>query len=114
MARHDDLLDQGLRQAPEPETAEQMSRRRGLKVAGGGVAAGGIGLAKAGFLGKFFIYLFLWNGVSSAWRIGGWIGIAVVAAAITTYFVLRSRRVETMALPTHDDEIVLPPKGTTP
>jgi len=114
MAKHDDLLDQGPREAPEPETAEQRSRRTGLKTAGGGVAAGGIGLAKAGLLGKFFIYLFVWNGVSSAWRIGGWIGIAVVAALITAYFVFRSRRQETIAMPTHEDEIVLPPKGTIP
>ena len=112
MAKHDELLDQGPRQAPEPETAEEKSRKLGLKTAGGGVAAGGIALAKVGFLGKFLIYLFVWNGVSSAWRIGGWIGIAVVAAVITTYFVLRSRRQETVAMPTHGDEIVLPPKGT--
>ena len=114
MAKQDDLLDQGPRQAPEPETAEQKSKKLGLKTAGGGVAAGGIGLAKVGLLGKFFIYLFVWNGISSAWRIGGWIGIAVVAAAVTAYFVLRARRMETAALPTHDDEIVLPPKGTLP
>jgi hypothetical protein len=114
MAKHDDLLDQGPRQAPEPETAEQRSRRTGLKTAGGGVAAGGIGLAKMGVLGKMLIWLFVWNGVSSAWRIGGWIGLAVVAALITAYVVLRARRVETAAMPTHEDEIVLPPKGTTP
>jgi hypothetical protein len=114
MAKHDDLLDQGPRQAPEPETAEQRSRRTGLKTAGGGVAAGGIGLAKAGVLGKLFLWLFLWNGVTSAWRIGGWIGIALIAAAFAAYFVLRSRRQETVAMPTHDDQIVLPSKGTTP
>ena len=45
MSNHDDLLKQGPQQAPEPETAEQRSRRAGLKTAGGGVAAGGIGLA---------------------------------------------------------------------
>ena len=112
MARHDDLLDEGARMAPEPETAEEKSKKLGLKTAGGGVAAGGIALAKVGFLGKFFIYFFLWNGVSSAWRIGGWIGIAVAAAVISAYFVLRSRRQETIAMPTHDDQIVLPPKGT--
>ena len=114
MAKHDDLLDQGPRQAPEPETAEQKSKKLGLKTAGGGVAAGGIALAKVGFLGKFFIYLFLWNGVSSAWRIGGWIGIAVVVALITAYFVLRSRREETSATRPAEEPIVLPPKGPTP
>ena len=43
-------------------------------------------------LGKIFIYLFLWRGVADAWRIGGWIGIALVAAAITVVLVLRARR----------------------
>ena len=88
----DDLLKQGPREAPEPETAEQRSSRTGLKTAGGGVAAGGIGLAKAGLLGKFFIWLFLWNGIRTAWLVGGWIAIALIAAAITTFFVVRSRR----------------------
>jgi hypothetical protein len=92
MAKHDDLLEQGPREAPEPETVEQQSRKRGLKTAGGGVAAGGIALAKIGVLGKIFIWLFLWRGVADAWRIGGWIGIALVAAAITAFFVLRARR----------------------
>jgi hypothetical protein len=87
----EDLLKQGPREAPEPETAEQRSKRTGMKTAGGGVAAGGIGLAKAGLLGKFFIYLFLWNGVRSAWLIGGWIGIALVAAAVIAYIVYRNR-----------------------
>ena len=82
--------DDQAREAPEPETAEERSKRMGMKTAGGGVAAGGIGLAKAGFLGKFLIYLFLWNGVRSAWLIGGWIGIAVIAAIIGTYFYVRS------------------------
>jgi hypothetical protein len=87
----DDLLKQGPREAPEPETAEQRSKRMGMKTAGGGVAAGGIGLAKAGFLGKFFIYLFLWNGVRTLWLVGGWIGILLVAAAIGAYVVYRNR-----------------------
>jgi hypothetical protein len=92
MAKHDDLLNQGPREAPEPETVEQQSRKRGLKTAGGGIAAGGFALAKIGVLGKIFIWLFLWRGVADAWRIGGWIGIALVAAAISVVLVLRSRR----------------------
>jgi hypothetical protein len=87
----EELLKQGPREAPEPETAEERSKRMGMKTAGGGIAAGGIGLAKAGFLGKFLIYLFLWNGVRSAWLIGGWIGIALVGAAIVSYLVYRNR-----------------------
>jgi hypothetical protein len=90
MSDHDELLKQGPHEAPEPETAEERSQRTGLKTAGGGVAAGGIGLAKAGLLGKFFIWFFLWNGIRSAWLVGGWIGIAVAAAIVGTYFYLRS------------------------
>jgi hypothetical protein len=78
----DDLLKQGPREAPEPETAEERSRRTGLKTAGGGVAAGGLGLAKAGILGKVFLWLFLWNGVSTAARIGGWVGILLIVAVV--------------------------------
>jgi hypothetical protein len=87
----EDLLKQGPREAPEPETAEERSKRMGMKTAGGGIAAGGFGLAKAGFLGKFLIYLFLWNGVRTAWLVGGWIGIALIAAAIVGYVVWRNR-----------------------
>jgi hypothetical protein len=87
----DDLLKQGPREAPEPETAEERSRRTGLKTAGGGVAAGGIGLAKAGILGKVFLWLFVWNGVSSALRIGGWIGIALILAIVSGAFLFRRR-----------------------
>jgi hypothetical protein len=85
----DDLLKQGPREAPEPETAEERSKRRGMKTAGGGVAAGGIGLAKAGVLGKFFIYLFLWNGIRTAYLVGGWIAILLVAAAIAAFVYMR-------------------------
>ena len=92
MAQHDDLLNQGPREAPEPQTAEERSKKLGLKTAGGGVAAGGIGLAKAGVLSKFFVWLFLWNGISSAARIGGWIGIALVLALILGFVVWRKQR----------------------
>ena len=88
---HDDLLKQGPREAPEPETAEERSKRTGMKTAGGGVAAGGIGLAKAGLLSKFLIYLFLWNGVRTAWLIGGWIGIAIAVGIVVAYFMYRNR-----------------------
>ena len=48
MARHDDLLNQGPREAPEAETAEEKSTKLGLKSAGGAVAGGGVVAAKAG------------------------------------------------------------------
>jgi hypothetical protein len=94
MPLHDDLLKQGPREAPEPETAEQRSKRLGLKTAGGGVAAGGIGLAKAGLLGKFFLWWIAWHGAWSAWRIGGWIGLAIAVAAVAGWLLLRRRRSE--------------------
>jgi hypothetical protein len=89
MSGNDDLLEQGPREAPEPETAEERSKRMGLKTAGGGVAAGGIGLAKAGVLGKFLLWLFVWNGVSTAWRIGGWVAILIVAGLVGAYVLYR-------------------------
>jgi 3-mercaptopyruvate sulfurtransferase SseA len=92
MADHDELLDQGPREAPEPETAEERSRRLGMKSAGGVVVGGGIAAAKFGGLAKVFLWLFAWNGVRDAWRLGGWIAIALLAAAVTVYLVLRSRR----------------------
>jgi hypothetical protein len=95
MAKHDELLEQGPHEAPEPETAEERSHRLGMKTAAGGVVGGGAVLAKAGALGGFgkvFLWLFAWNGVHRAWRVGGGVAIAVLAAAVTAYLVLRSRR----------------------
>ena len=63
-----------------------------LALAGGGVAAGGIGLAKAGVLVKVFLWLFVWNGVSSAVRIGGWIGILLVLAIAAAAVAWRRSR----------------------
>jgi hypothetical protein len=95
MAQHDDLLNQGPREAPEPETAEEKSKKLGLRSAGGAVAGGGVVAAKVGALGglsKFFLWLFVWNGVSSAARIGGWIGIALVLALVVAFVVWRKTR----------------------
>ena len=88
----DDLLKQGPREAPEPLTAEERTSHKGVKTAGGGIAAGGIGLAKAGFLGKFLIYLFLWNGVRTVFLLGGWIAIILIAAAIAAFVYYRKQR----------------------
>jgi hypothetical protein len=90
----EELLKQGPREAPEPETAEERSHRTGLtKTAGGGAVAGGIGLAKAGILGKVFLWLFLWNGVNTALRIGGWIGILLIVAIVGGTVLYRRRHV---------------------
>jgi len=91
MSGNDDLLKQGPHEAPEPLTAEERSGRTGLKTVGGGVAAGGIGLAKAGILGKVFLWLFVWNGISTALRIGGWIGILLIAAVVGGAILYRRR-----------------------
>jgi len=91
MAKHDELLQQGPRQAPEPETAEQRTGRVGWGTAAGGAAAGGAALAKLGFL-KFFVYLFAWHALINSWRVGGWIALAAVLAAIALFLVIRSRR----------------------
>jgi hypothetical protein len=89
---HEKLLQQGPREAPEPETAEERSRRLGFKTAGTGVAAGGIGLAKVGLLGKIFIWFFLWHGAVTAARIGGWVGILLVASLALGLFLYRRRQ----------------------
>jgi hypothetical protein len=92
MSEHEDLLKRGPREAPEPETAEERSSRAGLKTAGGGIAAGGLGLAKAGILGKLFVWFLLWHGAVTAARIGGWIGILLIAAIVGGAILYRRSR----------------------
>ena len=90
--KHDDLLEQGPREAPEPETAEERSKKLGLKSAGGVVAGGGAVAAKAGALGglgKFFIWAALWNGIAHG---GWWIAVAVVIALGAAWLIRRQRR----------------------
>jgi hypothetical protein len=92
VSEHDKLLDKGPRTAPEPETAEERSRRAGWKTGGGVVAGGTAVAAKTGLLSKFFIGWFAFHGAVNAWRIGSWIGLAIAIALIATYLVLRERR----------------------
>ncbi len=93
MAKHDDLLDQGPRQAPEPETAEQRSKRVGWgKAGGGGILGGGIAAAKFGGLWKLLIWLFAFRALSNGWRVGGWVGLALVLLAIGAFVLVRARR----------------------
>jgi hypothetical protein len=92
MANHDDLLSQGPREAPEPETAEQRSKRTGWGAAGGGLVGGGVVLAKFGGLAKVFLWLFAFHAIGNAWRIGSWVGIAVIAAVILGFVFLHARR----------------------
>jgi len=96
MAEHDDLLAQGPREAPEPETAEERTARRGRRAAGGGLLGGGVAAAKLGAiggLGKALIWIFAWHGVVDAGHVFGWIGIIVAVGALATYLALRHRRV---------------------
>jgi hypothetical protein len=92
VTKHDDLLDQGPHEAPEPETAEQRSKRKGWGAAGGGVLGGGLVLAKFGGLAKVFIWLFAFHAIGDAWRIGSWVGIAVVVALVAAFILLHERR----------------------
>jgi hypothetical protein len=92
VTKHDDLLQRGPRKAPEPETAEQRSKRVGWGAAGGGVVGGGIALAKFGGLAKVFLWLFAWRAAVDGWRIGSWIGLAVVVLGIAVFLIVRSRR----------------------
>ena len=91
---HDHMLEEGPRQAPEPETAEQRSRRLGLKSGAGAVAAGGAAALKFGGLAKVLVWLVAFHGIVNAWRLGSWIGIAVVLALGALLIALRSRRKE--------------------
>jgi hypothetical protein len=88
MAKHDELLQQGPRQAPDPETAEQRSTRVGWGAAGGGVLAGGLAAAKFGGLAKVLVWLFAFDAFN-VWRLGGWIGLAVILAALAAFLIAR-------------------------
>ena len=91
MAKHDELLEQGPREAPEPETAEQRSKRLGVGAAGGAVAAAGAVVAKlAGF--KAFLWVAGWFVARGLWTAGLWVALLALVAAATVYLVVRSRR----------------------
>jgi hypothetical protein len=90
-SKHDDLIAQGPREAPEPETAEQRSKRVGWGAAGGGILGGGIAAAKLGGLSKLFVWLFAFHAFN-LWRLGSWIALAVVLGAIATLVYVNSRR----------------------
>ena len=90
MAKQDELLEQGPREAPQPETAEQRSKRLGVGTAAGGAAVVGGTLAKLGFL-KIFLWIFAWHGLISLWRVGGLIAVVAALALVTVFLVVRSR-----------------------
>jgi len=94
MAKHEELLGEGPRSAPEPETAEERShlRRRGTL---GGLLAGGAVALKLGAFTKLFIWLAVWHGSIALSRYAGWpgvvVGIAALAGAVAL-LALRHRR----------------------
>ena len=95
MSSHDELLEQGPREAPEPETAEEKSRKLGLKTAGGAVVGGGAVVAKVGLLGglgKFFLWLVAWHGFFDLWRMSVWAAIFIVVGLIALALVMRERK----------------------
>ena len=92
MAKHDDLLEQGPQEAPEPETAEERTRRTGWGAAGGGILGGGIAAAKFGGLTKILFWLVAFHAVDNAWRFGAWAGLAIVVAAVVAFALVHARR----------------------
>jgi hypothetical protein len=89
---HDDLLQEGPRQAPEPETAEQRSKRLAGRGLAGGAIATGAAAAKFGGLAKLVVFLFAWHGAVDVWRLAGWVGVALVIAAGLVVLVVARRR----------------------
>ena len=89
---HDDLLQEGPREAPEPETAEQRGKRLAGRGLAGGAIATGAAAAKFGGFAKFLIFLFAWHGALDVWRLAGWIGVALVLAAGIAFLVVTHRR----------------------
>ena len=85
MAKHEKLLSEGPRTAPEPETAEERSNLRKRGALGGLLAAGAVGL-KLGAFTKLFIWLAVWHGATSFLRYAGWpwlvVGIAALAVVV--------------------------------
>lgn len=92
MATHDELARGEPREAPEPETAEQRSARVRWGAAGGGVLGGALALAKLGGLTKVLLWLVAWHAAADGWRVGGWVGLALVLLAIAALVLVRARR----------------------
>jgi hypothetical protein len=87
---HEDMLREGPRKAPEPETAEQRTKRLGGVGAVGGLAAGGVAaLAKLGFLGKFLFWVVAWHGI---WLLGGWVALGAIVALLLIALAVHLRR----------------------
>jgi len=88
---HDELLEQGARTAPEPETAEERSKRVGWKTGGSVVGGGAAAAAKLGVLGKVLLWLVVWHSALNGWRLGAWAGIAAVGLLVVAFVVRHVR-----------------------
>jgi hypothetical protein len=98
MAKHEKLLSEGPRTAPEPETADERSHLRKRGALGGLLAAGAVGL-KVGAFTKLFIWLAVWHGSIALLRYAGWPGLVVglAALAIVVAVLVRLHRTEAEA-----------------
>jgi hypothetical protein len=84
---HEEMLERGAREAPEPETAEERSRRLGWRSGAGIAAGGGLAALKFGGLFKVLIWIVAFHGAVNAWRMGSWVGLAIALVVVVTLFV---------------------------
>jgi predicted lipid-binding transport protein (Tim44 family) len=101
MGAHDELLQEGPRTAPEPETAEQRSRRIGKRGLAGTVLGGGAAAAKFGGL-KLFLWIFALNSTVDVLHLGLWGALLIVLVVVGITLARRVRR-------TGEDSHELPP-----
>jgi hypothetical protein len=78
MRPHQDLLQEGPRTAPEPETAEERTHRVGKTGLAGGAAAGGGVLVKVAGAGHAASWLLLFDGGQLVWHVAGIVGLLAV------------------------------------
>jgi hypothetical protein len=88
---HEQMLDEGAKMAPEPETAEQRTNRGRKRAVGGAVAGGGAAALKFGGLTKLAAFLFVFHGFAVGW-IGGWLAIVLILAVSFGLHYLRATR----------------------
>ena len=91
MGAHDDLLEQGPHTAPEPETAEERTRRLGKRGLAGGAAVGVAAVAKLGAL-KFLLWAFAIRSAVDLLHVGIWVVPAVFLVLLGLKLALRARR----------------------
>jgi hypothetical protein len=90
LTRHDDLLSEGLRTAPEPQTAEERTSRIAKRGLAGAAIAGGVAV-KTGVAAKAIAWLVAFHGASALWRTAGWVGLVIglMLMAVVVAFATR-------------------------